>query len=833
MTDPTRRDFLKAGAFAVSAGLARSVPSQGRTITGAGESEGPALGHVSVLELPATIRERISLDSGWKFHFGHATDPDKDFGYVGLSFFAKTGATFDASKPDFDDTAWAEVDIPHDWAVSLDFKNDPSLEDHGFKPLGRKYPETSVGWYRQTFDLSLSDRGKRIGIEFDGVFRDSIVALNGMYLGRHESGYTPFRYDITDFANFGGQNILVVRVDATLGEGWWYEGAGIYRHVWLSKTNCLHVANEGGTFVFSTIRQDSAELTIWTDLENDGGANTDFRLSATVVDPAGKTVAHDTSSRGAITAGGRGHVKQEIVVRHPALWSIEHPNLYRLITTLETNKGVVDRCETAFGIRSIRFDANQGFVLNGKPLKIKGTCNHQDFAGVGIATPDRLHEWRVERLKAMGSNAFRMSHNPPPNALLNACDRLGMLVIDETRMMSSSPDGMDQMERMIRRDRNHPSVVLWSLGNEEEHIQGNELGARILTSMKERARQLDPTRLVTVAMNKDWGSQLSTAVDVQGFNYRSAEEMDAFHRKFPDQPTIGTETAGTLSTRGIYSNNRESGYFSAYDDNTPVWGQRAESWWPIYAARPYVSGGFAWTGFDYRGEPDPYHWPCINSNFGIMDTCGFPKDNFYYYKANWTEEPTLHLFPHWNWPGKEGMEVDVRCFTNLATVELLFNERSLGKKNAQESSRLSWKVKYAPGVLKAKGYNQRGDLILTAERTTAGEPRKILLVADRYRLSADGQDISFVKVQVFDGHGLLVPTSDVLVGFDVTGPAKLIGVGNGNPSSHEADKANRRRAFNGLCLAILQSKKGHQGQAVLKAESPGLESGTASFTCQS
>jgi beta-galactosidase len=822
MTDWTRRDLLKSGGLAISASAAsRLLGNRAGSDSALNPvAGGPETSCASGSGETRRLRERLSLDFGWRFHLGHATDPSKDFAYTGQSLFSKTGGMFDPSKPEFDDGKWAAVDIPHDWAVTLEFKNDPELDSHGYKPLGRDYPATSIGWYRRVLDVCASDEGRRIWIEFDGVFRDSIAVLNGIYLGRHASGYTPFRYDVSDFLNHGGKNILVVRVDATLGEGWWYEGGGIYRHVWLTKTSPIHVTLNG-TFVTSEVSAGVATLNISIEIDNDSDSEQSCRVITKIVDSGGRSVAEAASTPVAIPALSRREARQQLLVKNPLLWSLEEPNLYRALMTVEAAGNAVDEYETPFGIRTIRFDPDKGFLLNDKSIKIKGTCNHQDFAGVGVALPDRIHFFRVEKLKEMGSNAYRMSHNLPPQALLDACDQLGMLVMDETRMMSSSPEGMEQLEIMIRRDRNHPCVVIWSIGNEED-LQGSDTGARIAKSMKRLVRRLDPTRPITEAMNEDWGKGLSAVVDVQGFNYHSAEQMDAFHRQFPKQPTIGTETASTVCTRGIYENDKQAGYVSAYDLNIPPWAQLAEYWWPIYAERAWVAGGFAWTGFDYRGEPTPYKWPCINSHFGIIDTCGFPKDNFYYYQAQWTDKPVLHLFPHWNWNGKEGNEIEVWCHTNLEQVELFLNGQSLGRKDLPRYRHVEWKVKYAPGTLEARGFKDRRQ-ILVAKHETTDSPTRLALIADRNEIAADGHDLSVVQVQLLDARSRLVPTADSPVDFHFSGNGKLIGVGNGDPSSHDADKATRRRAFNGLCMAIVQSTR-EPGELRLEATSPGLGS---------
>jgi len=503
---------------------------------------------------------------------------------------------------------------------------------------------------------------------------------------------------------------LTVRVDATEGEGWFYEGTGIYRHVWLTKTAPVRVA-QWGTFVESRVQGTAAELSISTEVENDGEQEKLCSVISRVLDPEGKTIGTTQSERQNIPPGGSFTFPSHTSVRDPQLWSLERPNLYRLITEALVENAAIDQTETTFGIRTIRLDPDRGFFLNGKPVKIKGTCNHQDHAGVGAALPDRLQYYRIERLQEMGCNGYRTSHNPPTPELLDACDRLGMLVLDETRMMSSTPEGLSQLDRMMRRDGNHPSIVMWSLGNEEWFVQGDSRGARMVADMKRLARKLDPTRPVTLAMNGGWGKGTSAVVDVQGFNYAGghnrgadmAKNIDEFHAQFPKQPTVGTETGSDASTRGIYKNDPEKGYVSAYGVSFPGYTVSTENWWKIYDEREFLAGGFDWTGFDYRGEPSPYKWPCISSHFGAMDTCGFPKDNYFYHQPWWGTKPVLHLFPHWNWEGKEGQDIAVWCHTNLDRAELLLNGASLGAKKVSRNSHVEWTVKYAPGGLEARG----------------------------------------------------------------------------------------------------------------------------------
>ncbi|MGH7668325.1 MAG: beta-galactosidase GalA, partial [Gemmatimonadaceae bacterium] len=666
-------------------------------------------------------------------------------------------------------------------------------------------------------------------LEFDGVYRNCIVTLNDVYLTTALSGYAPFRVDVTDVAHYGGDNVLVVRVDATENEGWFYEGAGIYRHVWLVKTAPVHVP-QWGTVVRSDMHGAAARLLLQTTVVNDGDTDAVCRVVSRVIDAAGTTQASAATGGVRVAACGRATVDQAATISHPERWSVDAPHLYRLVTTIETAGAPVDDYETTFGVRTMHFDADRGFFLNGARVELHGTCNHQDHAGVGSALPDHLQFYRIARLKAMGCNAYRTSHNPPTPELLDACDRLGMLVLDETRMFSSSPEGLSQFERLLRRDRNHPSVFCWSIGNEEP-TQGTAEGARMAASMKRLARRLDPTRPITEAMNGSWGKGLSAVVDVQGFNYGDGPRIDAFHTEFPKQWSMGTETASTVCTRGIYANDRARGYVEAYDTQFPPWAATAEGWWTTYAARPFLAGGFAWTGFDYRGEPTPYGWPCINSHFGIMDTCGFPKDNFYYYQAWWGRDPVVHLFPHWNWPGHEGADIRVWVHSNADQVELFLNDRSLGRQTVKPNTHLEWRVAYQPGTLEARGY-RNGVVIATDQRQTTGAPARIVLLPDRAAIDADGEDVSVIEVRVVDPNGRTVPVANDELEFTVTGTGRLIGLGNGDPSDHAADKGTVRRVFNGLGMAIVQSTK-TAGELRVQATAPGIAPATLTVRCNS
>jgi beta-galactosidase len=817
----SRRDLLKTSLLA---------PAVAATVHGMGPY-GAAMQAAGVSPAPITAgaprqsaglgggRERLLLDFGWRFHFGNANDSAKDFGFgSGRSGnFQKTGNFLPAGALAFDDGDWQQVDLPHDWAVELPFQNDPALSSKGFYPLGRNYPATSVGWYRRVFELPAADAGKRITIEFDGSYRETMVVFNGFYMGRHSGGYDPFRFDVTDFANPGGRNVLLVRVDATLSDGWFYEGAGIYRHVWLVKTNPIHV-EQWGAFVSAQVEASEATLSVRTEVNNHSSSAQDARVISTILDPSGNEVAKAVTDPMSIPEGRQQTFEQKIVVRQPLLWSLDRRNLYRLMTEVRGSGEIVDRYETPFGIRSLHFDANKGFFLNGKSVKLKGTCNHQDHAGVGAALPDAVQYYRIRKLQEMGCNSLRTSHNPPTPELLDACDELGMLVFDETRMMSSNPEGLGQFGNLVRRDRNHPSVFMWSMGNEEGQAN-TDTGLHILTAMKAVAAEYDGSRPVSIAPIRAIGVGGLVECDVMGYNYMDPG-AEAYHKAHPEKPVIGTETVSAVGTRGIYITDAAKGYVGSYDPYTTTGRASAEGWWSFCNARPWVSGGFVWTGFDYRGEPSPNDWPNISSQYGIIDMCGFPKDTFFYYQSWWTSEPVLHVFPHWNWPGMEGKEIAVWVYSNLDKVELFVNGQSLGAKETRKDSHLAWTVKYAPGAIEARGLKD-GKVVMTARRETTGSPAKLVMKSDREQISADSEDVAMYAVEVRDEQGRLVPITDNLVTFRVSGEGRLIGVGNGDPADHGSDKSTSRKAFSGLCMALVQSTK-TAGSITVEAASPGL-----------
>ncbi len=828
MSGITRRHLLSSG-LALSASSLISRSSWGRTATLLGEDPGVASAEALAAVAP---REQLLFDFGWKFTFGNGTDPakDLDFGFS-QSDFAKTG-DFKFAKAGFDDSKWRSLNLPHDWAVELPFVHDDVQMSHGYKPLGRRYPDTSVGWYRRTFDIPASDKGRRIWAEFDGAFRDVLIFVNGCFIGRNDNGYAPFRFDLTDFLEYGAKNYIVARVDASFGDGWFYEGAGIYRHVWLTKTDALHLGKWEST-VRCKVNGNAATLSLATVVQNEGKQAENARVTWKILDADGKTVATAESPAKSVAADEPVEFAATATVANPRLWSVDEPNLYSAIVTVESDGTARDAERVSFGVRTAVFDAAKGFFLNGQSIKIQGTCNHQDHAGVGAALPDRMQWFRLGVLREMGCNAVRTSHNMPTPEWVEACDRLGVMMMCETRQMSSNPSGLEQLAAMIKRYRNSPSIIIWSIGNEEWHLQEDmaEEGERIGTTMVRMCHELDPTRVVSAAVNGDNKQGVSNALDIIGFNY-DLKRPEEFHKLHPDRALFGSETSSAISTRGVYSSDPLRNTVNSYN-GVVRWGETPEDWWTFYGSREWEAGGFAWTGFDYRGEPTPYGWPSINSQFGIVDMCGFPKDYFFYYKAWWGKEPSLHLFPHWNFEGREGDEIPVWVYSNLDEVELFVNGTSVGSQKVPHLGHVEWKVKYEPGVIEARG-SKGGKVVLAEKRETTGPTVAIRLTADRTEINADGEDIAILKVEALDSQGRPVPTAGNLIRFKVSGEGALIGVGNGDPNCQESDKGPTRSLFSGLAQVIVQSTK-RPGEIHIEAikegwDGPELTSAKVSIT---
>ena len=773
-------------------------------------------------------RERVKLDENWQFAFGDASSPEKDFG-CGTEYFnylTKAASIHNEGPytPKFDASGWTVVDLPHDWVVDLPYAAEAS-HSHGYKTVGYKYPETSVGWYRKTFTIPAEDYGKHLWLQFDGIFRDARVWVNGFYLGHEPSGYATQVYDISEYLNYGGENLVCVRADATLEEGWFYEGAGIYRHVWLNKASKVSVA-PFGTFVYSefavpySLRGEAepdlsmASLNIETTVQNMGVTPASYSLKHTLIDAGGITVGTCDVEEGHLLAKEEGKVHGVIPVENPHLWSCEDPYIYTILTDVYADGKIVDTDTTRTGIRHIAFDCDRGFLLNGEVVKLKGVNMHQDHAGVGSGIPDGLQEWRLMQLKKFGCNAYRSSHNPMTPALLDICDRLGILVIEENRLTGINKEHMDLFERMIRRDRNHPSIILWSAGNEEWGLEWNELGTRIAESMREYCHRFDPTRLMTVASSS--GPHILTPADVAGYNYILQNPADEHRANYPERCALGSEETTGCGTRGVYFNvtdGRESSAvdsgngrmaaFNRYKHGPDSLYNCIERGWKFYAERDHLAGLFYWTGFDYRGEPNPMTFPATSSEFGILDYCGFPKDEAYYLKAWWTDEPVLHILPHWNLDGHEGEKVSVWVYSNCDEVQLTVNGKNLGRKKMPVNGHLEWEAVYKPGYVKAVGY--RNDRKVMEERIeTAGEACNAVWVYETVG------DILVATVEMCDKKGRFVPTECREITFTAPEGYRILGWGNGDPAfryderpGDEAD-AISITTFNGLAQVILQ-----------------------------
>ncbi len=796
---------------------ARRGPAKAFVEPGAGDSA------ATVSSSPRLVQ---SLNEGWRFHLG---------------------AAHEAVAPDYDDGAWRRVDVPHDYVIEGSFIPEDATASKGGRPDWfwlHAFLPVQPAVYRRELNVPADAKGKRLWLEFDGVFNNSRYWLNGREVYSQYSGYTRARFDVTDAAVFGGRNVLVVELDPRY-EGWWYEGGGIYRDARLVTLSPVHIASDG-VFVAphldhpgDGLRAD-ADIKIATDLTNATGAPVEATVLSEVLDAAENVVAKASATQ-ALAAGADAKLTQSVPLPGSTLWSIETPYLYKLRSTVSAGGKVIDRITTTFGVRHIRLDAGRGLFLNGKHVKLKGVNMHQDHAGVGVAMPDRLFTWRLERLKEMGCNAIRLSHNPVAPFLLDECDRMGFLVMAENRNMGDvyvdqTPKDAPAVEHreltaLVKRDRNHPSIFCWSLCN-EQWIAGTDEAGAMVRAMKARVLEFDPTRPITAALNGgfDTPKGIIGQIDTIGINY-NPWAYEGVHKRFPEVPIIASEIASEISTRGIYATehwedyygDRKRGYASAYSITAGPAGQTVEQAWPPVAERDWIAGGFVWSGFDYKGEPRPFGWPVVNCHYGFMDLCGFPKDSYYYYKAWWTDAPVLHLFPHWNWPGREGEEIPVWVHSNCDEVELFLSGVSLGKQTVKPLHHLEWKVKYAPGKLVAKGL-RKGLPVETVCETT-GAPAAIRLIADRASLAADKADLAVVTVEVLDAEGRLVPTAGNKVAFRLAGPAALIGVGNGDPSCHEPDKGDSRSVFHGLAQAIVQTTR-QAGEITLEASSPGLRSAT-------
>ncbi|NDG70483.1 MAG: DUF4982 domain-containing protein [Proteobacteria bacterium] len=760
-----------------------------------------------------TARERLSFDQGWLFHQGDIPFPEVK-GHQASYQNAKAGAASGAASQAFDDTGWREVDLPHDWASESPIDKDANLAQ-GFRKRG-------FAWYRRHFQIDPSDRGKHLELQFDGVSTHCTVWVNGTVVHRNWCGYTSFSVDITPLVKYGDEfNTVAVRVDAEAQEGWWYEGAGIYRHTWLVKRSPLHIVTDGAFAQPMRSKDGKWSIPAEITLANSGGKNAKSKVEVTLLDPEGKPVVTESQSS-EVAALGEATTKLTLPVKNPRLWSVDSPTMYSVKTVVKDGDRVLDETITPCGFRSLRFDAAIGFYLNDKPLKIQGVCVHQDHAGVGVAMPDSMWEFRVRRLKEMGVNAIRCSHHPPAAELLQVCDRLGMLVMDEVRNFNTSPEYIRQLEWMVFRDRNHPCVFMWSVFNEEP-FQGTEVGYEMTRRLVAAVKRLDTTRPVTAAMSYGFFTPLnvSHAVDVMGFNYHQGD-YDAFHKLHPDLPILSSEDTSAFITRGEYESNMEKQTADSRDTYAARWGATHRDAWKAIATRPFIAGGFVWTGFDYAGEPTPFEWPSASSSFGIMDLCGFPKSAFFIHQAQWRKDKNvLELIPHWNWAGREGQTIQVMALSNADSVELFLNGKSLGEKPVDPFEMAHWDVVYEPGELLAVGKKNSHDVSRKLVQTT-GDAVALELVPDRGTIVGDGEDAMPVTVRAIDAKGREVPTAMNPVKFSLQGSADIIGLGNGDPRCHEPQKGDGRSLFNGLAQVILQSREGCTGTITLRAESYGL-----------
>ena len=767
---------------------------------------------------------RENFDANWKFHLGDLPH---------------------AEQSNFDDHKWRELNLPHDWSIEGAFKPDnPSGHQGGLLPGG-------IGWYRKKFELA-EIALKKYFIIIDGAYKNSTVYINGHALGTRPYGYATFQYDMTPFV-LKGENVVAVMVDnSKQPDSRWYTGAGIYRHVWLVATSPVYVAQWGTSVTTPKVSAYDATVNVVTTISNDTKEAANLKIISSIIDKSGKEVASQTQNSKA-APDSKFVLKTILKVNSPRLWDLQNPNLYKLVTSVYQGKELKDTYKTDFGIRTIVFRADSGFFLNGKNVKIMGVCNHHDLGSLGSALNDRALQRQLELLKSMGCNGIRCSHNLMAPELLEMCDKMGFLVMDETFDCwyigkDAAPFGFqnyfrDWHEReitdMVLRDRNHPSVILWSIGNEikEQWFPGSTNGGELARELVATIKKYDPTRFTTSAFNFSREAErkgMTAAVDVVGFNY-TIDAYDEFKKNHPDWLYIASETTSQFDSRGVYHFTLDSLVKTFNDYQTSAFddaggGTTCEEAWQAVKDRPFISGMYIWTGFDYMGEPAPYEKQAVSSYFGIFDLCGFPKDAYYFYKSQWTKEPMVHLLPHWNW--REGQIVDVVAYTNCDEVKLYLNDKPLETKNFSNTKKLSlrWKVQFANGILRAEGY-KKGKLVATDLVKTAGDAFKIELSADRNTIDSNGKDLSYITVRITDENSTLVPEADNLVHFEIEGEGKIVGVGNGNAMSLEPAKGHERRAFSGMCQVIIQGS-GKKGNITLKAFSPGLAEEKIVLSCQ-
>jgi len=713
----------------------------------------------------------------------------------------------------YDDGSWEDVTLPHDWVTRKDFDSSESSSGG--------YKERGVAWYRVNFEISEDDRRKQILLEFEGMSAEATIYVNGYVMERSFSGYTPFSIDITDIANFGmTPNTLAVHIDARGAEGWWYEGAGIYRNVWLTAKPPVHIGYDG-IFVRPVFVDDKWQVEVDAEVENSFDEKQSFTIKTEVIDASNHTVAVYLESS-EVGAFDKETITYAFEIKEPILWDIENPYLYQARTTVSVGNAE-DYIITPLGFRTISVCSDTGFYLNGKHIKLLGFCNHQDHAGVGVAVPYAIKEYRVKLLKEIGANAYRCAHNTDPE-ILDICDKLGMLVMEENRTFSPSRDAVRNIELMVRHSRNHPSVVMYSIFNEEP-TAGSFEGYMITSRLKSAILRNDNTRLITCAMNSGYMESVgaTAAVDVVGINYHPLAYAP-FHEKFPDKPLVGAETTSSFSVRGEWKSDYDRNTISGFDEDCAPWSNHVRTAWKYVTTQDFVMGTFVWTGFDYRGEPTPFPWPSVSSFFGTFDACGFRKDPVYLYEALWKNEPIVHIVPHWNLPLCEFDDVRVRVYSNCEHIKLSLNGKVVGESDNDLLEQTLFSFPYQPGEVRATGYIDNKEVASSVVRTTK-EAVRLKITLSKPIMQNDGHDAVAVNVEALDSGGLFVPTAGQLVNFNLSGGADIIGVGNGNQNSHEPDYADFRHLFNGRCQAIIKSNGDPQDVRVT-VSSTGLESDT-------
>lgn len=739
-----------------------------------------------------SARRVYSLDKGWSFSLG-ARDEGIESAHCDIYNHAKAGSCRGAPQSAFNSTSWETVDLPHDWSVKQPFDKD-GIGSWGYKPKGS-------AWYRKVFYLDSGFDGKQLLITFEGVAKDATVYFNGSVVGRNYTAYAPFTVDVTDRAHFGSEpNVLAVFVDATGWEGWWYEGAGIYRHVDLTVKDKVHIA-EYGVFVNPQKNEGSDDWTVNIEiaLENSGYTDAAADVCAEIFDKYGNPVI--AASR---KIGSKAYSENSIVLSGvcsaPELWDIDSPTLYECRVTVSIDGRIADEESVKFGFRTIRVDADKGFFLNGRHVKLFGTCNHQDHAGIGVAVPDSIHEYRIKKLKEMGSNAYRCAHGMPHKELLDECDRQGMLVMDENRNYETGADYLEQLRKMVLRDRNHPSVIMYSIFNEEP-LQSTYDGQRMAARMRAEIHRLDGTRFVTGAMHggilDECGA--AAALDVVGINYQSWL-YDDYKKKFPGIPVVCSETTSGFSVRGCTETDKSRNLISDYDEECSNWGNTVRDTWQEIMSRDFLMGGFMWTGFDYLGEPTPCPWPAVSSFFGMMDTCGNPKGGYWISRAIFSQEKVCKVLPHWNFRGREGEPIKVMSCTNCDFAEVFVNGRSYGRKAIDKLRQETWEIPYELGELRLVGYDSSGTEQASDTVKTTGEPVAIKVVPYESERADDTVLVDFIAV---DNDGLEVPDACFETQILCEG-GKILGTANGDPNCHEAFDGNIRSIFNGRCQAIIR-----------------------------